>query len=165
MSTLLRLTNSLKVELIPYDNNHLEKKSYNWTISAINESKIKFNFKFDHPEYISVNGVDIIFIIFENADFFLQPQSKDVEPLPNGWRVKIHLRPQLLEEGMREKAIKATDSSWMVIISTNALLTFIFGVTMQPMFDMINSLQITAMLPLTNVLLPANVMTLYEPLV
>ena len=77
-----------------------------------------------------MNGVDIIFITFNNADFFLQPQSEDVEPLPDGWRVKIHLPPQLKDEGVQEKAIKATDGSWMVLISTNALLTFILGITM-----------------------------------
>ena len=36
---------------------------------------------------------------------------------------------------------------------------------MQPLFDMINSLQITALLPLTNITLPANAMTLFEVIV
>ena len=131
------------------------------------DNKITFSFNFDHPEYISSNGVDVLIITVNNADFFLQPEAKDIEPLPNGWRVKVHLPPQRqqLDSDMRDTAINLTDNSWIAIIFSNAVVTFLFGITMQPMFDMINSLQITAMLPLTNILLPANIMTLYEPLV
>ena len=44
------------------------------------------------------------------------------------------------------------------------MLSFIFGVSMQPLFEMINSLQITALIPLTNLYLPANAMLLFEVL-
>ena len=37
----------------------------------INEEKITFVFKFKHPEYISVNGVDVLMITINNSDFFL----------------------------------------------------------------------------------------------
>ena len=36
---------------------------------------------------------------------------------------------------------------------------------MQPLFDMINSLQITALLPLNNINIPANVMVLFQLIV
>ena len=53
----------------------------------------------------------------------------------------------------------------VTIISSNAWLGFVFGVSMQPLFDMINSLQITALLPLNNITIPANVMVLFQLIV
>ena len=53
----------------------------------------------------------------------------------------------------------------MTLITTNAWLSFIFGVSMQPLFDMINSLQVTALLPLTQLTIPANVMELFDILI
>ena len=53
----------------------------------------------------------------------------------------------------------------MAIITANAWFAFIFGISMQPLFDMINSLQVSTLLALTNINLPANAMKLYEVLV
>ena len=50
----------------------------------------------------------------------------------------------------------------MALIAANSWLTFAFSFSMQPLFDMINSLQITALLPLTNVKIPSNAMGLFE---
>ena len=50
---LLKMTNSITAELIPYSTYDLEKKTFNWTVSQINESEILFKFIFDNPMYIS----------------------------------------------------------------------------------------------------------------
>ena len=53
----------------------------------------------------------------------------------------------------------------MTVIAANSWLTLLFGVSMQPLFDMINSLQITALLPLNKIVLPANAMELFEVII
>ena len=53
----------------------------------------------------------------------------------------------------------------MTLITANAWLSFLFGVSMQPLFDMINSLQITALLPLTQLTIPSNVMEFFDILI
>ena len=53
----------------------------------------------------------------------------------------------------------------MAVIQANAWVSFLFGVSMQPLFDMIYSLQMIALIPYTNVPLPANSMSLFQVLV
>ena len=48
-----------------------------------------------------------------------------------------------------EVAPETTKTGILTIIAANSWLSFLFGVSMQPLFDMVNSLQITALLPLT----------------
>ena len=50
---LLQMTKSIKTELVPSSLMNLDKKSYNWTVNAIDESSIEFDFYFDNPSYIS----------------------------------------------------------------------------------------------------------------
>ena len=52
----------------------------------------------------------------------------------------------------------------MALIAGNGWLTFAFGFSMQPLFNMINSLQITALLPLTSIKLPSNAMSVFTVL-
>ena len=53
------------------------------------------------------------------------------------------------------------ETGMMTLIAANGWMSFAFGVSMQPLFDMINSLQITALLPLTSVVLPENAVSLF----
>ena len=39
-------------------------KSYTWIIEAFDQTQIKIRFKFDHPEYISIDDSDLVKMTF-----------------------------------------------------------------------------------------------------
>ena len=51
---MLKLSESIIVELVPGDDNYLEKKTFSWELYSYDETKVGFKFVFDNPEYISV---------------------------------------------------------------------------------------------------------------
>ena len=53
----------------------------------------------------------------------------------------------------------------MTVLLSNTWLAFFFGISMQPLFDMINCLQITALLGFFDVTFPSNAMDLFKVLV
>ena len=50
---LLKMTNSLRAELIPSATD-MQMKAFNWTVSLNDESNLEFNFTFENPHYISM---------------------------------------------------------------------------------------------------------------
>ena len=54
ITNILKITGSLQMELIPGSDNHLNKKTFDWTINEYNENALKFHVEFDHPEYMSI---------------------------------------------------------------------------------------------------------------
>ena len=56
MTTLLKLTNSITVELVPGDENYLDKKTYTWSLFKYDETNIGLKFDFDFPSFISAGG-------------------------------------------------------------------------------------------------------------
>ena len=97
------MSNSLTVELIPWNTNNLEKKTYNWTISVIDETQMEFQFLFDHPEFISMaDSADVMTITFDNTAFYLAPENPNASVIPNGFSISVNLPPQ------GEKAIVKT---------------------------------------------------------
>ena len=160
------MTNSVKAELIPWTTEHLDKKKFNWTLAVIDEKNVQFNFFFEHPLFISQNAMaDTMKITFENTPFYIVPQDSSKLPIPNGYPLMIKMPPEVesFVETM-EVTSEGTKTSLLTVIAANGWLSFLFGISMQPLFDMINSLQITALLPLTNLQIPANVMILFEVL-
>ena len=88
------MTNSLKAELIPSNANHLEKKTFNWTVSVIDQESIEVNFAFEHPDFISVGDrADVMKLTFTNTPFWLEPEDVKMDPIPDGWELNIHLPP------------------------------------------------------------------------
>ena len=53
-TSILKLSESVNVELVPGDDNYLDKKTFTWRLYAYDGTKVGFTFDFDHPEYISV---------------------------------------------------------------------------------------------------------------
>lgn len=58
--------------------------------------------------------------------------------------------------------LEATETGIISMIAANAWLNFFLGISLQPLFDMINSLQFTALLPLTSITLPSTTTALFE---
>ena len=89
------MSNSLMVELIPWNMNDIEKKTYNWTISVIDETQIEFQFLFNNPEFISMAGnSDVMTITFDNTAFYLKPENPEATVIPNGFSISVNLPPQ-----------------------------------------------------------------------
>ena len=151
--------------MIPGSAEYLDKKTFNWTLSELDEEKIEIRLIFDNPTYISAGDYeDIVKISFFNTPLYLVPDDPNKSAIPNGWELNIMLPPQKAKvvAAVVDVAPKTTKNGLMTLITANAWLTFLFGVSMQPLFDMINSLQITALLPLTQLTIPSNVMELFE---
>ena len=53
IANLLKMTNSVEIELVPWTSNFVEKKTFNWTLTAIDEFTLKFDFFFADPLYVS----------------------------------------------------------------------------------------------------------------
>ena len=165
---LLKETNSITVELIPASSRNLAYKTFYWTLEQIDQTRMNFKFYFDFPEYISQDGSpDSMMIKFLNNPLYLIPEDPGKNTLPNGWQIVIKLPPQVNRESKETKDWITANAESLItkIIEFNGLAAFVFGVSMQPLFDMINSLQITALLPLLNIILPEPAMSLYKILV
>lgn len=67
ITELLRLSGSIKTELIPSSENYLDKKTYSWEIVAFKETSIEMKFTYDHPEYISFGSPDTMKITYSNT--------------------------------------------------------------------------------------------------
>ena len=82
---LLKMTNSLRAELIPSATD-MQMKSFNWTVSFIDKYNLVFNFTFENPHYISMDeNPDTMRITFLNTPYYLIPHNTELEAIPNGW--------------------------------------------------------------------------------
>ena len=74
---------------------HVEKKTFNWTLTTLGVDTMELNFMFDHPSYISQDvKPDTIKITFLNTPYYLIPQDSSKMTLPNGYQVNVKLVPQ-----------------------------------------------------------------------
>ena len=130
---------------------------------TIDESGLGFKFDFENPTYVSMGeGSDKMKITFQNTQFYLIPEDESLSSLPNGYEITIDLPPQELPNLVKAVPKETQEQTLLTLIAANGWLSFLFGMSMQPLFDMINSLQITALLPLTNIVLPSGAMDLFE---
>ena len=53
LKNLLMMTKSIKVDLVPWNTFNLEYKSFNWTLSMIDQDTMEIDFFFENPLYIS----------------------------------------------------------------------------------------------------------------
>ena len=60
LAYFLKISSSIKVELIPANDLYLDKKAFKWSIKRYDEDGMALMVTFDHPHYISVGGTDIL---------------------------------------------------------------------------------------------------------
>ena len=60
LAYFLKISSSIKVELIPANDMFLDKKGFKWAIKRYDEDGMAFMVTFDHPYYISVGGTDTL---------------------------------------------------------------------------------------------------------
>ena len=93
MTSLLKLSNSIATELIPGDDNYLDKKSFVWSLFVFDENMLGIEFKFDYPEYISVDQLDSMKITYFQTDTWISPQNSIKLNVPDGYTQIIEIRP------------------------------------------------------------------------
>ena len=101
-------------------------------------------------------------ITFLNTPFYLIPEDPSLDTIPNGFQMSIDLPPQRESQSVAESVPGSTKATLLALITSNAWLAFMFGVSMQQLLDLINSLQITALLPLTNITIPSEAFEFFE---
>ena len=67
------MTNSVKIDLVPANDMHVEKKTFTWKLLRYDENGIGLKVNFDNPIYLSVGGIDTLKIQFFNTDKYLKP--------------------------------------------------------------------------------------------
>ena len=67
------MTNSVKIDLVPANDMHVEKKTFTWKLLSYDENGIGLKVNFDNPIYLSVGGIDTLKIQFFNTDKYLKP--------------------------------------------------------------------------------------------
>ena len=84
IANLLKMTNCVNMELIPYGPNHLDKKTFTWTLASLDLSLMEFKFSYDSPMFISQESEpDKMKITFENTQLFLIPEDESLLPIDN----------------------------------------------------------------------------------
>ena len=76
IGNLLKLSESIKAELVPGIDNYLDKKGFSWEVVSYNDIKIGLKFTYDHPEYISVGKPDTMKISFYNTEAWVVPLNE-----------------------------------------------------------------------------------------
>ena len=95
---LFKISDSIRIELIPGSALHLDMKSFNWTVEYFDENQMKLKFNFDHPMFISQGDLyDIIKVSFWNTNLFMFPKDTKKAPIPDGYSVTSTLTPQIVE--------------------------------------------------------------------
>mgnify|MGYP000344822846 FL=1 len=82
ITELLKLSGSIKTQLIPGTDNYLDKKTYQWSVESFGGSKFQLKFKYDFPEYISVGQPDTMKITFNHSDTWIVPQDSNKASTP-----------------------------------------------------------------------------------
>ena len=84
-TSLLKVTESIKAELVPGTENNLDKKEFTWKLVKYSKSEVQLQFNFKFPEFISVDKVDTMKITFNNADNWVSPTDETKTSIPNGF--------------------------------------------------------------------------------
>ena len=91
---LFKISDSIRIELIPGSALNLDMKSFNWTVEYFDENQMKIKFNFDHPMFISQGDLyDIIKVSFWNTNLFMFPKDTKKAPIPDGYSVTSTLTP------------------------------------------------------------------------
>ena len=86
MTILLKLSNSITVELVPGNENYLDKKTYTWSLFNYDETKIGLKFDFDFPAFISAGGqLDTMKITFSNTKIWIRSTDEKKLSIPDGY--------------------------------------------------------------------------------
>lgn len=86
LTTLLKLSKSLSVELVPGDDNYLDKKNFTWSLSVYDETTVGLKFDFDFPAFISAGGkLDTMKITFFNTKVWISPIDERKLSIPDGY--------------------------------------------------------------------------------
>ena len=73
LEAFMKISESIKAELVPANDIYLDKKGFTWELSSFDEGGLSFSFNFDHPKYISVGGTDTMKMTFNNSNAFMSP--------------------------------------------------------------------------------------------
>ena len=76
---MIKLSGSIKAELIPGTPENLDKKGFTWELVTYNNEKIELKFTFEHPKFISASGEpDTMKISFNHTSAWMNP-ANDVD--------------------------------------------------------------------------------------
>ena len=78
MQSWLKLTDSLKLQLIPGNDMYTDKKGFKWQLKSYSEKSMDYKVTFEHPNYISVGDPDTLKVVFNNTSSYLAPQAIDL---------------------------------------------------------------------------------------
>ena len=73
MQSWLKLTDSLKLQLIPGNDIYPDKKGFEWQLKSYSEKSMEYKVTFEHPNYISVGDPDTLKVVFNNTSTYLAP--------------------------------------------------------------------------------------------
>ena len=145
---------------------NLDKKAFNWTIDVINEFQMFLSFNFENPLYISQDDlIDTVKISFWNTNLYMFPSDEEKAAIPDGYAITSELPLQAPLEKSTLEEILLTEEPVKTFVGINLFLSFCFNISMNILYAMINSLQITAHLPLNNISFTPNVMETFEYLI
>ena len=110
---------------------------------------IELDLVFKNPLYVSTgDSADTLIATFNKNELYMDAENPLLEVLPNGWQVPVILPPQMPK--LSEVEAKPEQATQGVIL-LQFFLTFVLGFSAASFVGMINSLQITAHLPLNNI--------------
>lgn len=93
------------------------------------------------------------------------PIDKTKDAIPDGYSITSELPPQSsLDEAPLEEILQS-EEALKSIVGAHFFISFCFNVSMNILYAMINSLQITAHLPLNNISFTSNVMETFDFLI
>ena len=72
---------------------YLDKKDFQWQLKEYNQKSLSLKFKFDHPKYISVFGIDVMKVVFMNTEELFAPLDETNQSIPDGFTQTINLPP------------------------------------------------------------------------
>ena len=84
------------------------------------------------------------------------PSGTEKAPIPEGFSITSLLPPQMKENTIQLTSILPSEEQVKAIVGVNISFSFLFKVSMNLLYSMINSLQITAHLPLNDITFTAN---------
>ena len=84
---LLKISNSITLELIPGNLINVELKQYDWKLISFSETKLDIKIVFDNPTVISFDTPDTVLITYMNTHTFMKPSRDDRLPIPNGYKI------------------------------------------------------------------------------
>ena len=93
-TSVLKLSGSIKAEIVPGSPDNFEKKAYDWQVGSFNEKGIEIKFNFENPEYISFGEADTMRLTYNNMDQLMAPKDTDKQNIPNGYVDVFKIPPQ-----------------------------------------------------------------------